>query len=236
MEALRTRGAAPKLVKRRIDRIAEIGKLAKTEVATQPSLVADQTLSPRITPPDPEPVPAGPTPEEAADVTALRGSLGALKQSQSFTDAATALAALELKSDQGKAMRDELVNACSRAGRYIATLSYALNTGGYEGTIRRRAGRSLEAKITSANPQIFVVDLGFGPNEVEVGEFAPDWLVEAGLATFPPASPASADAWETLMSYALLSGLDSLVKEQVEPLGGASPEFAKRWALLAPLR
>ncbi len=235
-EALRTRGAAPKLVKRRIDRIAEIGKQNRPVAATQPSPVADPTLSSQ---PAPAIQPVGPTREEMADITALRGALATLSGSAPLLFAPAAegpLKELALASEKGRAMRDELVLACGRADRFLTALAYALNSGTYEGTIRRRAGRPLEAKITAATASRFVIDLGFGPNEVEVEEFAPDWLVEAGLATFPAPTAASAEAWESLMSYAMLSGLGPLVQAKVAALSEVSPDFAKRWTLLEPLR
>lgn len=235
-ESLRTRGAAPKLVKRRIDRIAEIGKLAK---ASEPPALAPVPAPTASVQPATAVQPTGPTREEMADIATLREFLGALsgRPETSFAAAAEGkLRDLSLGSDQGRAMRDELILSCGRADRFITALAYVLNAGSYDGTIRRRSGRPLEAKITSANSEHFVVDLGFGPNEVEIAEFAPDWLVETAVTTFPAPTAASADAWESLMSYALLSGVSPLVQSKVATLSEVSPGFAQRWALFAPLR
>jgi hypothetical protein len=81
-----------------------------------------------------------------------------------------------------------------------------------------------------------VIDLGFGPNEVALGDFAPDWLVEAGLHALPPVTASTAGDWESLVYFGFFTGQAPLVAAKADELAAADPEFAKRWALVQRLR
>ncbi|MDP4638432.1 MAG: hypothetical protein NWS30_01020, partial [Verrucomicrobiales bacterium] len=106
----------------------------------------------------------------------------------------------------------------------------------YEGVIRRRAGKPIEAAITGADDTVFIVDLGFGPNEVEVETFAPDWLVETAAALLPELAPESAASWEKLIFFALMTGQGAQVGATADQLAAINPDFAKRWESIRALR
>jgi hypothetical protein len=90
----------------------------------------------------------------------------------------------------------------------------------------------LEAVITSADTSLFVVDLGFGPNEVPVSEFTPDWLVEVAEELLPPFTPATQEAWENVLFFALATGQDGTASRISELIRAGSPEFEERWGRL----
>ena len=112
----------------------------------------------------------------------------------------------------------------------------ALTQNRYEGVIRRRAGKPIEAAITGADDTVFIVDLGFGPNEVEVETFAPDWLVETAAALLPELAPESAASWEKLIFFALMTGQGAQVGATADQLAAINPDFAKRWESIRALR
>jgi len=232
-ESLRTRGAAPLFVKRRLDRIDEIRKLAAVKPVVEPDIAA-------TTPPDtPAPTADAPTPAEEAEIDRLRAvaaSLSSLAGTLRFAEGEAGLRSEELQTPLGTAIRDELVLAYGRAGAYLPSLVARLNDSPYKGVVRRREGRPLEATVTAVDAATFRLDLGFGPNEIGVEDLAPDWLIEAGERTLPPLSADSATLWGAWVYFGLFTGQGHLVAAKAEALAEVDPDFARSWSLVQRLR
>jgi len=272
-ETLKTRGAAPRFVKARLDRIAEIRELAAARtsaltsntstapidavpaavpaavpdaatpaagmtVPTTPPPVSAATTPAPVTPAMPAPGSvAGPAEQgEIARLKDLVASLQNLAGTLLFSGAVVKLEAEPLTSETGKAIRAELIHGYGQAGQFIPVLADALSQTRYEGVIRRRSGSPIEAAITGADDSIFIVDLGFGPNEVEVETFAPDWLVETAATLLPALAPESAASWEKVIFFAFMTGEAPQIGATADQLAAIDPVFAKRWETIRALR
>ncbi len=229
-EALRTRGAAPRLVKGRLGRIGQI-----RELAAKASAEAAATAEGAATPSEG----AEPSPDEQAEAERLRAAVVALQpfsEALRFPEAAEQIQSESLATPLGAALREELVHGYGQAARYLGLLAGRLRTAPYQGIVRRRAGRSFEAEVSAVDAMLFVVDLGFGPNEIEVEEFAPDWLVEVGAGVLPPLSARTAEEWEALVFFGLFTGGADAVSAKAGELGAVDETFARRWERLQRLR
>jgi len=174
-----------------------------------------------------------------AEIERLRAVLISLKSQADtllFPAAALQLQGEAFTTPLVSSIRDELVHGCEQATRYPARLAEGFTLKPYEGVIRRRTGKPLEAAVTKATAEVLVIDLGFGPNEVDLGDFAPDWLVEAGLQVLPPITASTARDWESLVYFGLFTGQSTLVATKADELAAADPDFAKRWALVQRVR
>lgn len=239
--ALKTRGAAPRVVKRRIDRIEAIRRLASAPppppVDSEPSEeVAATNPGATETPNAPG---EAPSPQERAEIDRLKALLATfrpLSETLLFSSAVQKLQEEAFASPLVNAIREEWVHAYTRAGQYPGLLAAALTAKPFDGVVKRRVGRDLEAEVTSLDAAIFIVDLGFGPNEVAIGDFSPLWLVEAGVGSFPEISADSSGSWESLVCFGLCSGQDPIVTPKAEALAAVDPAFAKRWEILRRLR
>lgn len=237
--ALRTRGAAPKLLRSRMDRIARIRDLAKAakepkeksgNAANSPGTMASNG-SPTVS--------AAPAGNEAAELERLRALAASLPPADGamlFSAAASKVQNENFETPLARGIREELLHACTAADRFAGRFASALASSKYEGVVRRRTGRPLEAVVTAGPSDNFIVDLGFGPNEVGIGEFAADWLIEAASSVFPPLSADTAGEWESLFFFGLLTGQTPAVEPLADPLAAVDPEFGRRWSLLRQLR
>lgn len=249
-ETLKTRGAAPRLVKSRLARIAKIRDLAATPSPALPPVAGSPAPGEAVpvaavpmagTPQVPviapaEATPGSPEEEEISRLKTLVATLQPYADTLLFSGAVLKLEAEPLATETGRAIRLELIHGYGQAEQFIGMLAAALTETRYEGIIRRRAGRPIEAAITAADDSIFTVDLGFGPNEVEVGTFAPDWLVEAAATVLPPLAPESAAAWEKVVFFALMTGQRAQIAAKADELAAIDPVFAKRWGVIRALR
>lgn len=248
-ESLKTRGAAPKFVKARLDRIAEIRELAAARTSaltSNTSTAPTDAVAPATGATTPATVtPAMPAPgsvtgpaeqEEIVRLKTLVASLQSLADTLLFSGAVVKLEAEPLTTDTGKAIRAELIHGYGQAGQFIPVLADALSQTRYEGVIRRRSGSPIEAAITGADDSVFIVDLGFGPNEVEVETFAPDWLVETAATLLPELAPESAASWEKVIFFALMTGQGAQIGATADQLAAIDPVFAKRWETIRVLR
>lgn len=238
---LQTRGAAPHLVKLRLSRIEAIKEAEKREQEEKAAPVTSTTSAP-----DPDSVPVVAvtetrelTPAEQADRERLLGALqeaSGFQVSLKFAEAATLIGGLEVTSELGAAWKSELVTAYEDAAGFIALVAGALDEEGFTGTIRRREGVPLDAEITSANPSFFVVDLGFGPNEVSVDQFAPDWLREVAESLMGAPAPSSLADWEKVIFFSLATQQPGEAERLAAVLAGLDESFAKRWEMISRLR
>lgn len=241
-EALLTRGAAPRLVKRRFARAGSLGKLAANRAAAEKRAAEtpEKSSDPRaMEAPVGEGAPAPPSAEEQADIDALKGiasSLAPLSQTLRFSTAAEQVGGASMATPLGLSLRDELARAYASADTFLAGLTSALAASPFEGTVRRRVGRDLEATVSAQDPSVWIVDLGFGPNEVGVEEFAPDWLLQLGEEKFPPPSAENSALWASWIHFGLLSGSGDRVEAKAGQLGVLDPDFAGPWSLLRRLR
>jgi hypothetical protein len=245
-ETIQTRGAAPRLVNHRLQRIDEIGELAKKAAAPEPedapavAVLSDPNANPAMTTTTSAASRKGaPASAELAEIERLKAVLATLKSYADtllFPGAALQLQKETFATTEVASIRDELVRGCEQAAKYPSRLAEGFSLKPYEGVIRRRTGKPLDAAVTKATAETLVIDLGFGPNEVDLGDFAPDWLVEAGLQALPPVTASTAGDWESLVYFGFFTGQAPLVAAKADELAAADPEFAKRWALVQRLR
>lgn len=120
---------------------------------------------------------------EGAKLQTLIDTIPDYKDTYLFSGALLKLEAYKATTPRGNALRQDLINGYKAAEKFIPGLAERLNSGSYSGKVKRKQGKDLDAKITSATAEIFIVDLGFGPNEVEIDEFSPVWLIEAAEQT-----------------------------------------------------
>lgn len=246
---LQTQGAAPAWIQARIDRIdtilaqeqEEIARKAeqrrKEEAARKARALAAASRKRRM--PDGPGVLKSLTPEEMAEISRLRElvkTFSGYRETLLFSNAVLKLDTETFQTEAGRLLQRDLHSAYQQADLFKSTLSGELNKGGYEGIIRRRKGVDLDGKITSATPEMFVVDLGFGPNEVPVEEFDPGWLVDTAEAVFPPFSPETENSWEQLAWFAAANGLIEQSRRIAKQIGPLLPEFANRFGRLEALR
>lgn len=236
--SLVTAGAAPERVKARLERIAGIRKLAAELAAQQAASAVDassppENSTPKTTPPPVTPPATDPVAEkEIADLKELVVTQQVPAGGFRFSEALTALQSRELATSKARAVRAELVQVYEEAGQFRDALVGALNANRYEGMVRRREGVPLDAVITSASSTSLVLDLGFGPNDVAMDSFAPDWLLEAAMRTFPPVSPETATDWKKLVSFGLVIGQAPSVEARARDIARVDPEFGRRWELI----
>ena len=245
-ESLRTKGGATRLVKARLDRIGRIRELAaappKNEIVKPDPAGSSGGTKPAVTPAVVPVVPVAvnaPGAAELKEIDRLKAIAAAqlsLDETYLFSAAVVKLGAEPVETVMARSIRDELVRGYGEAGKFLDTLALALSKNRYEGQIRRRAGSPIEAAITAADASIFVVDLGFGPNEVAVEAFAPDWLVETAVKVFPAVSNESAASWEELVFFALFTGQGDAAAAKADEIAAIDPVFAKRWELMKLIR
>jgi len=247
---LETPGALPELVRSRIARVEAIGDLiaeerrAKREAerlaAAQKKKENEEDASDagEKMEEDEGGTPSGFTEEELAEkrrLMELFDSLAGHAETLSFSGALAELESISLETDRARQWRGDLVHAYEQAGGFVAMLASRLDGGNYEGAIRRREGVPIDATITSADPSIFVVDLGFGPNEVEAEAFAPDWMVEAAATVLPAPTPDTLAEWEKTVFFALATGQRETARRLAANVASVSPEFGTRWERLETL-
>lgn len=243
---LGTRGAAEQLVKRRLSRIDAIREVVAAERAAKAAEMAATQPEPEAgSPPAGTPAmaePGGEAPltavEESDRARLLEGIAGAAGQQTGmrFGEIALLLAELEMASVRGAAWQRELVSGYGKADEFVGLLAAELAAQGFAGEIRRREGVPLDAEITAANSSFFVVDLGFGPNEVSVDQFAPEWMLETAETLLgSPTSLRRAD-WERVIYFSLATEEAGTADRLADALAEEDAEFRSRWELLERFR
>lgn len=242
LDTAKTKGAFPKLISNRISRIEQIQfKIAqeKAEAEERAELVAmtkaetnvaDKNYGPSLETLSPVEL------EEQILIQEMLSALSDVSETLLFSGAKAKIQAYEATTPAGEAWRDDLVYGFEKADLFLENLAANLNAASYEGIVRRREGVPLDAKITRADPSVFIVDLGFGPNEVEVGAFALDWLLEVALETFPEPSAASIGEWESLVFFAIATGQTAEAMKLAERITSIDADFDARWERLMVLR
>lgn len=211
--ALKTRGALPDLVSRRLERGSEFLAIEKKAQAERARAKSQEWSSAELA--------------ELGGLQAKVDSLSGVKTSYLFSDALAELEAFSTETSKGEMLRQDLIAGFRAASRFVESLAIRLSESEYEGVVRRKTGRALDAAITSANPNSFTVDLGFGPNEVEVTAFEPSWLVEAAEATLEEPSAENFSSWLEVFWFSRIVGLEDESRRIATILVGLDDDFRK---------
>jgi hypothetical protein len=246
IETLKTRGASVHLVRSRLKRIDDIRDLAaappKTlpveDTPTVPAVVAStgEPVAP-VSPPSGNSNPADPAAlAEISRLVEFTATLKPFSETYLFSGAVVKLEAETFATSEASAIRGDLVYAYQQAGTFLQAFAEVLASRSYEGAVRRRAGVSLEATVTAVDATALILDLGFGPNEVEIEAFAPDWLVETAITIYPPVTSETSVLWKKLIFFATVTGSADLVQAKAAEVAAVDPEFAQRFERLSRLR
>jgi len=256
---LKTRGAAPVLLKSRINRIDSIFAREKEAIARAEQQRAREAARAKMADQNvkkPEPVKKPGTQkrpnwttEESAEIERLSELVTAFSEydeSLLFVEILPKLDAEALETKIGESLKQDLVFTYGQAENFLNTLAERLAVGSYEGTIRFRKKEGLpvegkikgpvEAKITGATRYVYIVNLDFGGNEVRVETFSPAWLIEAAEEVFPELSEETVEAWQQLACFAGATGLFEQSRRIGAKVAPLSPEFAARMKRLSILR
>lgn len=243
LSAVKTKGAVPDLIRNRIARIGEIELViakekAKEEKRAQMLAAAKAAADPEMPETTGDPIEELTEEEEGErkNLLALLTGFDEVADTLLFSGAKAKLEAFHPASPAGQKWKVDLVHAFTQADAFITNLSSKLNSGTYEGVVRRRVGVPLDAKITRADTSVFIVDLGFGPNEVEIGAFAPEWLLEAALDVFPEPSAANISQWESVVFFAFATDQPEEAGRIFGKLEKVDADFDARWERLMVLR
>ncbi len=236
-EAAQSPGRFPALIKGRLDRVEEIREL----IAEEKSAVVKPDGGDTPKKPKPDENSAMSAKDEAAaraeleEVKKLYSSLSSYSETLLFTGALTQLDTVEFESAPAKQLKSALKEAYSGAGAFLEVLANLLDQGSYEGEILRREGVPLNAEITAANISTFTVDLGFGPNEVEVESFAPAWMISSAAELLGEPTAENLDNWQTVVDFAIATNEAALALQFGEQLAAGFPVFAAKWDTLSQL-
>lgn len=239
---LETRGSAFQFVQRRIDRIAAIEELVEKERKFTKAAIPDRPVMksrPKSSGKGSKGGDDSLTAAEEADretLAAMLDSLDEYGETLLFSGAVARLQGLSLETERGQRWQADLVSGFEQADRFVGVLAAQLDKGEYEGIVRRREGVPLEAKITAADTSRFVVDLGFGPNDVEVEKFATDWMVEAAIGSLPELSIENNEDWQKVAFFALATGQFEEAQRIARQVAELNPAFEAQWKRLMNLR
>ena len=242
-ETFQTTGAAPRFAKMRVQRADQLLALLSNPPAPpmpDPPPAPDPTPPEKVEAPAPAPAPAEEkpatlSPAETADrdrLLALAPELSALSQTYRFPEAAAKIEALPLETPFGKSLKEDGMIAYQRSEAFVGQFVDHMAQGSYDGTIRRKKGPVFQAKVTSADREKIAVDLGFGANEVPVGELAADWMLEvADEGWIDPAGDSLQQA--AAVWFAWCVGLKDHAEARAAKF--QLPPFQERWKRLAEL-
>lgn len=233
-------GRFPALIKGRLDRIEAI-RVSKSEekpVMPEPKPSPDVTVK---TPLKPKGKPVKTAEDEAKaqseleEIKKLYASLASYSETLLFTGAIAQIEAFECDSSSAKRLKEALSDAYSGADPFLGVLAELLAQGNYEGEILRREGVPLNAKITAANTSAFTIDLGFGPNEVEVENFDPAWMIGASAELQGDPTVENQKSWEAMIDFAIATNQRELAMKLGNQFAATSPDFSKKWTSLLTL-
>lgn len=243
ISVLQTEGAAPKLARSRMERVKRFQaqpppkppamRLADGTPPTDDSAMDDK-------PPVPD---DGDDPErvtlELEWVGQIASQVAPLLGRYQFTDAAARWDVERFETQKVRALVEAERLACERAEVFLTQLTAWLASGTYDGVVLRREGVPLDAKITAAEREVVIVDLGFGGNRLEVAELKPEWLLDLGMENLMIGEAASVtakpDVWAGAAWFARLYGLSDKAELIAADVVGVSELFRKHWQALAPI-
>ncbi len=240
--ALKTEGAAPRLARSRMERAKRF--LAEPPTKPPATRLADGTLPTGVPAMgDKPPVPGnGDDPELVSIEMELVGQIAsgaeALLSQYQFTDAGARWDAGPFKTQRVRGVVEAERAACDGAEVFLTELTKWLATSEYDGVVLRREGVPLDAKITAAEREAVIVDLGFGGNRVEVAELKPEWLLDLGMKNLMIGDESNVSAkpeiWAGAAWFARLHGFSDKAEVIAGDVAGVSNSFRKHWDALAP--
>lgn len=245
LSKVRTKGAMRKTIQARINRIETIRELAKKEA--EEKLLADKerekmamngsnnTSSGTNDPPKEVPLTLEEE-EEKTDFQRLISEMDQYRSSLLFSEALGKVTAYEPKTKAGERWKAGLSEGYTYADQFLDHFVKVLSENEYEGIVRRREGVPLDARITSATSSILTVDLGFGPNEVEIERFDPDWMTEALESMMDPLSEDTVEDRKKLVYFSLVNGLLPRAERLAEEVAVVDKEFGQVWKDLMQLK
>lgn len=240
-----TAGRFPVLVRQRIDRIDRIAEAKqadrsrreaeereKAALQARAKAAADAPGTAPPMPPDSESgkpeSPGGESDDREQFADLLRG-LQAECDALRFSEALEGIEQFETRTDKGGEWKNQVLDAYRSAAAYPGTLARVLDTGEWEGQVRRREGKPLDAAITAATADTVEIDLGFGPNDVAMADLALDWLVETGRQLYPEPDDRTLTAWQELAWFARVCGMEEEAEEIARSLFRSDEEFREQW-------
>jgi len=243
---IRTPGIAQKFVRSRIKRVGTLLEAKKTLASTPPippTPVAVKTPTPDPSPsPGSDPASAAMTPEAQAEKAKLAETLLGMQEMAAdyrFSEVTDRLNELSFQSEPIQQLHQDSIAACKGAEAFVSRLIETLSSGSYQGIVRRKAGTPLDAKITGASREQVVIDLGFGPNDLEVTQLAPDWLLEVAVNSWlnPESTPPETDKeiWAEAAWFAGMTGQQEQAGQFAEQILEEAPTFSERWSRLKGL-
>ncbi|MEM9018186.1 MAG: hypothetical protein AAGC68_14315, partial [Verrucomicrobiota bacterium] len=206
---LKSKGAFPMVVKSRLRRIDEIRKRMEEEKespASQPRLPEMTLLEEGEATTVASPSLSSAASEERKRIVLLVSEFDSLRDTLLFAGFSTRLQAETFFTPEGKQWHSDLVGISGDADRFLTVLAELLDSKTYEGEILRRKGVPLQGSITAASPTVFVVDLDFGPNDVDVEIFDPVWMIRVAEELLGPATAESVQGWRAMAAFSMAIG------------------------------
>ena len=243
LDALQTNGSGRKMARARLDRVKQF----LAEPAPKPPVsVANNNGGNTAGGPGANGNGGGAMgPKAVAEVEAFRQvvtEVSPMTVLYKFADAAARwdVAAAGYESATAKQLSGLEREACRNAEEFVRSVTAWLAQGVYDdrvhGQVLRREGRPLDAKITAADRESVIVDLGFGPNRVPVEDLAPVWLLSTArehILTGSGASPeGDPENWARAIWFARQTGLTEEADAMAEKLAAVSEPFKNSWEML----
>lgn len=188
-------------------------------------------LVPNGAAPAPMPVefePSGEVLEELKKLWAIEEVALGLGANFEFPQALSRFEMVEVKTPLGLKLVADEMQILKKAEVFLGLLVAKLNEGRYEGTVIRKEGKPLDAKITGATREMLTVDLGFGGNQVALVEFAPSWLLAAARDTLGGAE-ANPEIIGNAVCFAWATGEHETARQLIAKGSGSSGEFKEMW-------
>jgi serine/threonine protein kinase len=244
LDALQTNGAGRKMARSRLERV----KRFLSEPPPKPPVTTVVTNSGANTPDGSGSNGNGGGGMDAktvAEVEAFRQvvtEVSPMTVRYKFADAAARwdVVAAAYESATAKELSGLEREACRHAEEFVRGVTTWLAQGQYDdrvhGQVLRREGRPLDAKITAADRESVIVDLGFGPNRVPVEELAPAWLLNTYREHILTGAASSAESdpenWTRAVWFARQTGLKAEADAMAEQLAAYSEPFKNHWEML----
>jgi len=243
ISALKTEGAAPRFARSRMER-------AKRFLAEPPQKPPVTRLADGTTPKgDPSMLDKPAVPKNGDDpelvsiemelVEQIASGAEPLLSQYQFSDAGARWDSGPFKTKKVRDVVEAERAACEGAEVFLTELTKWLAASNYDGVVLRREGVPLDAKITAAEREAVIVDLGFGGNRVEVAELKPEWLLDLGMKNLMIGDGANVNAkpeiWAGAAWFARLHGFPGKAEVIAGDVATVSDSFRKHWEALAAI-
>lgn len=252
----KTRGGARDLAEARLKRIGRLIEAKKALAAAPPKPPPSPDPTPMVIPgtkPNPQmtpttsgdgddaPIDYSWTPEAIAEreqFAALIQPSRELMTNYHFDEARAAAAGFVANEPAMKRLQEDYLVALDGAAAFKERLVGVLAAGDYDGRLLRKEGVPLDCKVLAADPEKLVVDLMFGPNDLQWEAVSPQWIVETAIASWladrPPSEESLGD-WAQAVWFARQTGRAEEAEGVAEALSGISDGFSARWKRMKTL-